>query len=177
MDFESKVLAKSISDILYETGKTLSTAESCTSGKIADTITSIPGASDYFVGSIVCYATRVKEELLGVSHELIEEKNVVSEEVVIEMVKGVCKLLKTDYAIAVTGVAGPSGGTPEIPVGTIWIACGTKDDVRTLKLSLDEGRERNLAIAKIKAMQLFVEYLKELFPQADLSEVAPVEAK
>ena len=95
------------------------------------------------------------------NHQTLEEKTAVSEEVAIEMVKGVCDTLKVDYAISATGIAGPGGGTPEIPVGTIWLAFGTKDDVETFKLEEDFGRDINLAIATNKALRLFLEYYKK----------------
>ena len=102
----------------------------------------------------------VKENLLGVSHDLIEEKTAVCEEVAIEMVKGACKALNTDYAIAATGLAGPGGGTKEIPVGTIWLACGTPDNVMTSKIEEDNGRDMNLTFATNKAVQMFCNFLK-----------------
>ena len=120
----------------------------------------MPGASKYFKGGIICYVNDIKERLLGVSHELLEEKTAVCEEVAIEMVKGACRTLQTDYAIAATGVAGPTGGTKDIPVGTIWLACGTPDHIVTLKVEEDHGRDINLAIATNKVMQLFYSYLK-----------------
>ena len=85
----------------------------------------MPGASSYFKGSIVAYVDEIKERMLGVDAALLAEKTAVSEEVAVEMVKGAIKALNVDYAIAVTGYAGPSGGTHEAPVGTIWLACGT----------------------------------------------------
>jgi nicotinamide-nucleotide amidase len=96
-----------------------------------------------------------------VSHQVLEEKTAVCEEVAIEMVKGACEALHTDYAISATGVAGPTGGTKEIPVGTIWIGYGSKDDVRAFKLEEDFGRDINLAIATNKAMRLLLDYLDE----------------
>lgn len=101
---------------------TLSTAESCTGGSIAARLTKIPGASEYFLGSIVSYSNRLKQEWLGVSPELILAKGAVSEEVVLAMVKGIQEKTQSDYAIAISGIAGPSGGTEEKPVGTIWTA-------------------------------------------------------
>ena len=118
MEFESKILSKEILYKLYETGKTLSTAESCTSGRIGEVITSVPGASAYYKGGTICYSDEAKTKVLGIDKDLIAEKNAVSEEVAIEMIKGVTKLLGTDYAIATTGFAGP-GADPGIPVGTI----------------------------------------------------------
>ena len=116
MDFKSKIISREISQLLWEREKSLGTAESCTGGRIAEAIIAIPGASKYFKGGIVSYADEVKENLLGVNGELIAEKTAVCEEVAVEMVKGACRALNTDYAIAATGIAGPAGGTPEIPV-------------------------------------------------------------
>ena len=107
------------------------------------------------------YTEEVKNKLLGVDMLLMEEKTAVCEEVAIAMVKGACKTLDTDYAIASTGFAGPGGGTKEIPVGTIWLACGTPDKVITMKLTEDYGRDINLSIATNKAMQMFCELLNE----------------
>jgi len=159
MDLESKIISREISQLLWEREKTLSTAESCTGGRIAEAIISVPGASKYFKGGIVSYVNEVKINLLGVSPQLLEEKTAVCEEVAIAMVKGACKTLNTDYAISATGVAGPTGGSKEIPVGTIWLACGTPDHVVTLKVEEDHGRDINLAIAQSKAMQMFLDYL------------------
>lgn len=161
MEFETRVISKEIAQILYDDGKTIGTAESCTGGAIAQSIISVPGASNYFKGGIVAYTNSIKESLLHVCHETLELKTAVSEEVAIEMVKGACETLNCDYAISVTGVAGPGGGSPEIPVGTIWIGYGCKDDVRTFKLTEDFGREINLSIATNKALRLFVSYYKE----------------
>lgn len=161
MDFESKIISREISQLLWETEKTVGTAESCTGGRIAEAIIAVPGASKYFKGGIISYTNEVKENLLGISHGLLEEKTAVCEEVATEMVKGACEALNTDYAIAATGIAGPAGGTKDIPVGTIWLACGSRDRVRTFKVEEDHGRDINLAIATNKAMQMFLEHLKE----------------
>ena len=144
MDFESKITSREVSEILWETEKTVSTAESCTGGRIAEAIISVPGASKYFKGGIISYV-----------------KTAVCEEVAIAMVKGACKALNTNYAIAATGFAGPTGGTKDIPVGTIWLACGTPERVVTLKVDEDHGRDINLAIATNRAMELFLGFLKE----------------
>lgn len=177
MELENKVFSKEILFMLYESGKTLSTAESCTSGRIAESITLMPGASEYFTGGIVAYSEEVKKDLLAVPENLIEEKTAVCEEVAVQMAKGVCDRLGTDYAIATTGLAGPGGGTAEIPVGTIWIAAGSKDNMRTLKLTEDQGRDINVARATNRALQLLIEVLHEDFPLPDPSEVEAPEAK
>ncbi|MCD8297265.1 MAG: CinA family protein [Prevotella sp.] len=167
MDFENKILSREISQFIWETGKTMGTAESCTGGRIAESIILVPGASNYFKGSIVSYTNEIKEKLLHVDHQLLEEKTAVCEEVAIAMVKGAVKTLNVDYAISATGIAGPSGGTPEIPVGTIWLACGNSDDIITLKLEEDLGRDRNLENATSKALELFLGYLKERLKEED----------
>lgn len=164
MELESRIISKELQQHLYDSGKTLGTAESCTGGRIAEGIIAAPGASNYFKGGIIAYANEVKEQLLHVSHDVLETQTAVCEEVAIEMVKGACDTLKCDFAISSTGIAGPGGGTPDIPVGTIWIAYGTKEDVRTMKLTEDFGRDINLAIATNRALKLFLDYLKETVP-------------
>ena len=119
MDFESKILSREISQLLWEREQTLGTAESCTGGRIAEAIIAIPGASKYFKGGIVSYVDEVKENLLGVNHDVIEEQTAVCEEVARQMVVGACRSLNTDFAIAATGYAGPTGGPKNIPIGTI----------------------------------------------------------
>ncbi len=106
--------------------KTLFCAESCTGGAIASQLTRIPGASDYFLGSCVAYANGCKEKLLGVSPKILQEKGAVSAEIVREMLAGVFRTTAADYAIAVSGIAGPTGGTPDKPVGTVWAAIGER---------------------------------------------------
>ena len=160
MDFESKIISREVSQMLWEMEKTVSTAESCTGGRIAEAIIAVPGASKYFKGGIISYVDEIKASLLGVSAEVLEEKTAVCEEVAIQMVKGACKALNTDFAISATGFAGPTGGTKEIPVGTIWLACGSPERQVTMKVEEDHGRDINLAIATNKAMQMFLEFLK-----------------
>ncbi|MBR1547723.1 MAG: CinA family protein [Prevotella sp.] len=160
MDFESKIISREVSQLLWEMDKTVATAESCTGGRIAEAIIAVPGASKYFKGGIICYVDEVKKNLLGVSESVLIEKTAVCEEVAMQMVAGACKTLNTDYAIAATGIAGPGGGTKENPVGTIWLSCGTIDRQLTLKVEEDHGRDINLAIATNKAMQMFLDFLK-----------------
>ena len=160
MDFEAKVISREISEILWELEKTVSTAESCTGGRIAEAIIAVPGASKYFKGGIISYVNEIKESLLGVDPKVLEEQTAVCEEVAREMVIGACKAMNTDYAISATGIAGPTGGSKEIPVGTIWLACGNENRITTVKVEEDHGRDINLAIATNKAMQMFLDYLK-----------------
>jgi len=160
MGFENKIASREIQQWLYENGKTLATAESCTGGRIAEAIIAVPGASKYFLGGIIAYADEVKKNVLGVSPETLAEHTAFSEETAIEMVAGACRVLGADYAIASTGVAGPGGSTPEAPVGTIWIACGAPGNIQTCKLEEDFGRDINLAIATSKALRMFIDFLK-----------------
>ena len=161
MEFENKVLSSEIQRIMYEAGLTLSTAESCTGGHIAESIIAVPGSSEYFKGGIISYTNEIKERLLGVDPQLIAEKTAVCKEVAIAMVRGANKAMNTDYAIAATGIAGPGGGTKEIPVGTIWLACGSSDEIETFKIEEDEGRDKNLANATSKALHLFLDFLNK----------------
>jgi len=172
MEFEKKVLSREIQQYLYESGQTVGTAESCTGGRIAEAIIAVPGASAYFKGGIVCYTNEVKENLLGVDHQLLEEKTAVCEEVAVAMVKGAIKTLNVNYAVATTGVAGPGGGTADNPVGTIWLACGSADEVVTLKLTDDFGRDINLAIATSKALQLLLKFFADHAPKKESDEDA-----
>ena len=168
MDFESKIISREVSQLLWEMDKTVSTAESCTGGRIAEAIISVPGASKYFKGGVISYVDEVKQSLLGVSADVLAEKTAVCEEVACQMVAGACKALNTDYAISATGIAGPGGGTKDNPVGTIWLACGTQDRQVTLLVQEDHGRDINLAIATNKAMQLFLDFLKSEPQPAEL---------
>ena len=155
-----KRLAEELGNLLLEKGLTLSTAESCTGGGIASVITSISGSSEYFKGGIVAYANEVKISLLGVSETTLEKHGAVSEETVCEMVKGAMKSMKTSCAIATSGIAGPGGGTPTKPVGTIWIAVSCNDKIVTKKLQGDNGRKKNTQNSIEKALSLLIEHLK-----------------
>ena len=168
MDFESKIISREVSQLLWEMEKTVGTAESCTGGRIAEAIIAVPGASKYFKGGIISYVDEVKQSLLNVEAQVLEEKTAVCEEVACQMVVGACKTLNTNYAIAATGFAGPGGGSKEIPVGTIWLACGTPEKQVTMKLEEDHGRDINLAIATHSAMQMFLDFLKAESPEEQL---------
>lgn len=165
MNLDIRIMSRDINEMLWKSKKTLSTAESCTSGRIATVLTATPGSSEYYLGGIVCYADSVKEKILGVSKQLIETETSVSEEVVKQLVIGSNKLFHSDYAVAVSGFAGPGGGTPDIPVGTIWIAVGNSENIVTRKLMLDSGRDKNVAIATFSAMQMLHELLSEQQPE------------
>ena len=114
--------AETLVSLLRSKGKTVSTAESCTGGLIGASITDIPGASEVFLGGVVSYSNDAKEGILGVSHSVLIEHGAVSEQTARQMVEGSMRLFDSDYAVAVTGIAGPGGATPEKPVGLVYIA-------------------------------------------------------
>ena len=124
---------------------------------------------------MIAYTNEIKENVLGVSADLIDEQTAVCEDVAKQMVLGAIKVMNTDFAISATGVAGPGGGSAQIPVGTIWLACGSEDDIVTMKLVEDFGRDINLAIATNKALRLFLDYLRdrEIKAEALLNEKKP----
>ena len=129
MGEDAESLPELVARTMVSAGKTLATAESCTGGNIAAKLTALAGASGYFRGGIVAYSNEVKECALGVCHETLVRHGAVSEETVREMAAGARERLGADFAVATTGVAGPSGGTPEKPVGTVWIAVASKENV------------------------------------------------
>lgn len=133
-----------ISDYLRKNSYTLSTAESCTGGKIGSLISSLPGSSEIYMGSVVAYNNDVKFELLNVQKSTIIRYGAVSKECVIEMAKGARQVMKADYSIATSGIAGPEGGTAEKPVGTLWIAVSGPDFCETKKVVFSGDRKRNI---------------------------------
>ena len=166
MNVQVKVISREISEYLWRAEKTLSTAESCTAGLVSAGIAALPGASTYFRGGVVVYCNELKTQLLGVSEELLAEKGAVSEDVARAMVAGAIERLQTDYAIAVTGYAGPGAG-PEAPVGTIFVAVGTKEEVDVRELTGDDGRDENVVRATLSALQMLLERLKKDYPMAE----------
>lgn len=145
--------------LLIEKGKTMCTAESCTGGYIAHILTSIPGSSQFYQGSVVSYANQVKENLLGVNKATLESVGAVSEEVVIQMAKGALENIKADYAIAVSGIMGPGGGSAEKPAGTVWIAVGNNDRIETHKLFFRFDRARNVQLTATNALNLLRKFI------------------
>lgn len=158
--FGKDTLEVALGKLLKEKGLTLAIAESCTGGYVSHLVTSVSGSSSCFVGSVVSYANEVKTNQLGVKTETLKAHGAVSEQTVQEMVSGALELLGTDLAVATSGIAGPTGGTPEKPVGTIWIAVGNKERTVTQKLSLGKDRMRNIqytAKRALNAVRLFAE--------------------
>ena len=139
--------------------QTIGTGESCTGGSIAALLTSVAGSSNYYVGSIVAYANAVKQHVLGVSESDLKEYGAVSRQVVEQMAKGVLELLGCDWAISTSGIAGPQGGTPEKPVGTIWIAVANKSKVVSKKYTFNTTREQNIQRTVNMALMLLLEML------------------
>lgn len=135
-------IEEAVFSCLKQQNKTLSFAESCTGGLMAHKITSLAGASDFFLGSIVCYSNQMKEDLLKVPRSILESKGAVSEETVIAMAEGLFSITPCDIAISISGIAGPSGGSAEKPVGTVWVAIGFRGEkIHTFQLSLKGVRE------------------------------------
>jgi nicotinamide-nucleotide amidase len=143
-----------IGKLLTEKKKTVCTAESCTGGEISHMITTIPGSSVYYRGSVIAYANSVKTELLGVQEYKIEEYGAVSEIVVREMAIGARNLFKTEYAVATSGIAGPDGGTDAKPVGTVWIAVATENETVTEKRVFGNDRITNIKRFSLAALNL-----------------------
>jgi nicotinamide-nucleotide amidase len=141
-----------IIDILRKTNKTLSIAESCTGGNIAHLLTSIPGASDAFVGGAVVYTSKMKIDILGVDPEILSKYGIVSEEVVREIANGSIQKFNSDFAISVSGVAGPGADKDGNPVGSVWIAIAGKDFTNAKKFQFSTNRARNITMASYAAL-------------------------
>lgn len=150
-----------IGSILKEKSKFMASAESCTGGYIAHLITSAPGASSSFKGSVVCYANEAKENILGVQHDTIVTHGAVSEETIREMISGVISVMNVDYAVATSGIMGPNGGTPEKPVGTVWIAVGDKDKTVAKKHFFRYDRKRNIELTAHTALNMLRLFILE----------------
>lgn len=145
--------------ILKAKGKTVATAESCTGGYIAHLLTSIPGSSAYYQGSVISYANEIKEKLLNVPHETLLAYGAVSEETVIAMAQHARHLLATDYALATSGIMGPDGGSGEKPVGTVWVAVAGAEHTATLLLNLRFDRMRNIAQTAAQALNFLRKFI------------------
>jgi nicotinamide-nucleotide amidase len=157
--YEKEELNQLVGELLLVNSKTLSTAESCTGGYIAHLITSVPGSSAYFKGSIVAYNNEIKSGQLAVEKADINRSGAVSKEVVEQMAIGAIKELETDYSIATSGVLGPGGGSAEKPVGTIWIAVASIDGVISEKIQLGKSRRRNTRITALTSLNMLRKYI------------------
>ena len=154
-------IARLIREYQAKTGKllTIGTVESATGGRIADRITSVPGSSDYFKGSIVAYSNEVKIALLGVKRKTLENYGAVSEQTALEMARGGKKLLNVDICVSDTGIAGPSGATPEKPLGLFYIGLATRDESFSQKHAFPGNREGNKRDAAEAALNMLKQYL------------------
>jgi len=158
---EDKPLEKAVLDFLDLHGKTLSTAESCTGGHIAQLITQHPGSSRSFLGGAVTYSNALKISVLGVQEHTLQQFGAVSEETVKEMAEGALRNLNSDYSIAVSGIAGPDGGTPEKPVGTVWVAVASKKQTVAKRFSFGNRRKQNIERSAINAFTMLHKLLVE----------------
>ena len=152
-------LEVTIGRILHERGLSLATAESCSGGLVADTITDVPGSSDYFIGGVVAYAYEAKVALLHVSWDTLRSHGAVSRETVVEMARGVRTALGADIGISISGIAGPSGGLPDKPVGTTWIGLSANDGDWARKFVWDSDRRGNKEASALAALQIVQDYL------------------
>ena len=152
-------MEKLIGRLLVERGKTLCTAESCTGGYIAHLLTSIPGSSKFYDGSVISYSYKAKEDLLQVDKNILETRGAVSEEIVTQMARGALKNIGSDYVIAVSGIMGPDGGMPDKPVGTAWVAIGSKSKIEAKKLSFRFDRARNIQLTATNALNLLRKFI------------------
>ncbi|MFN0216872.1 MAG: CinA family nicotinamide mononucleotide deamidase-related protein [Saprospiraceae bacterium] len=161
---EEESLQSVVGNILRRQGKQFGTAESCTGGYVAHLITTIPGSSDYFPGSVVSYSYEMKSKLLGVKPATLEQFGAVSEETVLEMAVGARKTLGVDVSLAISGIAGPGGGTPEKPVGTVWMA--VSDGHRSLVAKHIFGRDRakNIQLTGVYALNMVRKFLLDAKP-------------
>ncbi|MEO5911810.1 MAG: competence/damage-inducible protein A [Pelobium sp.] len=158
---EDVPIEKVILDMMEESHLTLSIAESCTGGYISQLITQHPGCSAVFEGGAVVYSYKMKTKLLGVKNKTLDYYGAVSEETILEMVQGCLKNFNTDYAIAVSGIAGPGGALRDKPVGTVWIAVANKDKVVAKKFQFGNKRLQNIERSAMAAMNLLFRLLKE----------------
>ena len=139
---EDKPLETILGELLKQRNATIATAESCTGGRLAAALNAQAGSSAYFMGSVVAYANEVKEQVLGVEHDTLMRYGAVSEQTVRQMAEGVRRLMRTDYAIATSGIAGPDGGTEDKPVGTVWIAWATPEGTLAERFQFGVARLR-----------------------------------
>ncbi|MBQ9751305.1 MAG: CinA family nicotinamide mononucleotide deamidase-related protein [Paludibacteraceae bacterium] len=147
--------------LLKQRGQTIATAESCTGGRLAAALNAQPGSSAFYLGSVVAYANEVKEQVLGVKHDTLLQYGAVSEQTVLEMANGVRHHMHADYAIATSGIAGPDGGTPDKPVGTVWIAWATPEATTAKCYHFGTARERE-QITQRAVTAAIVELIKSL---------------
>ena len=159
--YDEDTMPKVIGKMLTEKKLKIACAESCTGGFLSHLITAVAGSSAYFNGSVIAYSNDIKNKILQVPKKILTTQGAVSEECVKAMVRGVIKKMNVDVAIAVSGIAGPTGGTIEKPVGTVWVAVGDTEKILTHKIGLDRGRAKNIEFAANVGLNLLRKYLLE----------------
>ena len=157
--YDGKTLSELIAEKLKKRKQTLGLAESCTGGYIAHLITSLSGSSEYFKGGVVAYSNEIKNRILQVENHVINQYGAVSEDVVKQMAKNSLHIFAVDYGIAVSGIAGPGGGSAEKPVGTVWIAVADKNNVHTKCFSFGNGRENIIKQSAVAALFMLYKLL------------------
>lgn len=164
---QDNTMPQVVSDLFKSKNLKLGTAESCTGGYIAHLLTRDPGASAFYQGGMVSYANEVKQHVLSVRSETLETDGAVSESTVKQMVAGTLKLLKTDYAVAVSGIMGPDGGTNEKPVGLVWVAVGNKDRIIAQHFNFRFDRSRNIEMTAIQALNMLRKFVLDNDPGSE----------
>jgi nicotinamide-nucleotide amidase len=160
--YGNETMEEVVGNLLRKKHATICTAESCTGGYLSHLLTSVAGASDYYAGSVIAYANSVKHDLLGVSGESLKKFGAVSDQVVKEMAEGARRKFACDFALATSGIAGPEGGSPDKPVGLVWIALATSGKTSTKKAMFGEHRGRNIRRASLEALDMLrLELLKQ----------------
>ncbi|WP_297334891.1 competence/damage-inducible protein A [Algoriphagus sp.] len=162
--FDGETLETAIGKLLKNSGKTLALAESCSGGYVSHLITSVPGSSTYFQGTVVPYHNQFKEKILGVSAQTLQNHGAVSEQTVQEMAQGVRNLFNSDFGLSSSGIAGPAGGSEEKPVGTVWIAVSNGQEIKTKKLQLTQDRMLNIqltGVALLNLLRIFISKIEE----------------
>lgn len=156
----NNLLELRIGNLFNEKNLTLAVAESCTGGLLASRITDVAGSSKYFLGGIVSYSYEAKASLLGVAWDTLNHKGAVSRETVLEMAQGARRVLNADIAVSVSGIAGPGGGTPDKPVGTVWVGLATPSGEEARHFVWDGDRIRNKQLSSEAALQFILDYLE-----------------
>ena len=159
----SGCIETSIQEFMISNNKTVFIAESCTGGNISKCLTRLPGSSKYFLGAVIAYSNYVKTKILGVKEERLNNFGAVSEEIAVDMVDGIFSIVDVNFAIAITGIAGPSGAVPGKPVGTVWFCVGYKGfDYYTCKLNIDGDRETIVEMASHSVLSSFFEKISDM---------------
>jgi len=161
MDPVLESLSSKIGEILIQKGQTIASAESCTGGLLSHILTSVSGSSGYFIGGVVAYSNRIKEAALGVRTGTLAQFGAVSTQTAQEMADGIRTRFDSDIGLSTTGIAGPTGGTPEKPVGLVWIGISTKNGTHTIECHFDGDRDQIKNSTVHKLLSLLLENLEE----------------